>query len=1438
MKPWPTDPEPREGTCDEDKRKTMSLSPTGLMSSASDALFYSYMSPILRRGARLHRQRRRNKDRDNSGGDDIRPNLARSMRRLVSSRAVNAEEEQIDIDELTAGDVYGIPRNMMSEDLAANFWKAHRRIASSGDAAKRGGTRNFLLVLWELSKATYLRAAGWQLVVTACQVSLPLLVREILLLLESHPGESFRRQGMPLAFVIFAVSALDGVGAERQKYLAYKTGITLRSAVVSAAHGHVLGLTPDGRAGLTSGQITNLVAVDSQKLFELAQDGNYSWSCPLAMVVVSVLLIIELGPSSVVGIVAMFLFIPLVKWIVRRMMTIRKLRAVAADARVETTSSMLQGMRFAKLNRYEGRFVDRILELRNVEVRHLRIELVYFAATMFLTVVSPVVASGLSFICYVLVDEENILTASRTFTSLFLFSALRFPINYLGKLIGKAAQGLQACHRFSLFFDREAIVAAEDSTNGIKSKGVGALDGTRTPNSSDDDTVSSPLGHCTAAEADRLPSLDEAPLIDVSADFTVGDPSTTGMSFTVSGIEMRVRRGSLHCIVGPVGAGKSTIVRGLIGELPPRLPGPDSKFHVEGCVSFASQVPFVLNATVRDNILFGDPYDAERYGRCLDATCLASDIAEFRHGDRTEIGERGVTLSGGQKARLSLARAAYSRSDVVILDDVLSALDAGTSRAVFERLFRPVESGRKGLFSDRAVVLVTHASHFLNRVDEIVVVAAGRCVFSGSWRDLEDCRPEDKFEVDAVDAIRNSVQEVVVEDGGDGESAEKKEGGVGKAEASKESTDGGDEGRIMTVEERQFGLSQASTWLSWCRYSGGPGFIFVVVISMVLDRGMYVMTEIWLALWTDGATDPITWLGRTYPPQTDGFGAQREYVKMYTGILLLGCVFTLFRTNWLIQGGARCANRVFKVMLNRTVHAPMSFFDTTPLGRLMNRLVFFHRRSSSFRFISRANMNPLILSRFTYDTETLDITLTTNMTMLFTSVGWLLTGIILQTVILPWQIVMISFIMLIYYLLVLHYRKSATDLQRLDATSRSPVQAQLSEAVDGYSTMRVFGKSAYFSAVFRRALDLNSGILMNFQSSQRWLAVRIQLLGSLAVLFSVSFVVSFNDVIDLDPGIAAILIIWSANLTISLSFFVLGFSEAEASMTSLERMSAMTRVQQEEDDTRQNEVVDKSWPRSGGLAFDEVSLRYRPGLPLSLNGLSFQLKSGIRCGVVGRTGAGKSTLAAALFRLVELEQGAIEFDGKDISKLALSDVRGRPGGMLMIPQDPVLFPGTLKECLDPFGDYTDAQVAEALLSVRGASRGLNDINATVEEGGRNFSVGERQLICLGRALLAKAKLLFLDEATASVDSETDALIQKMLRTRFEGTTLITIAHRLNTIMDYDVVLVMDQGRCAEFGSPAELLENEGGIFTSLVDATGKESSHTLRRIALNQARST
>jgi len=372
---------------------------------------------------------------------------------------------------------------------------------------------------------------------------------------------------------------------------------------------------------------------------------------------------------------------------------------------------------------------------------------------------------------------------------------------------------------------------------------------------------------------------------------------------------------------------------------------------------------------------------------------------------------------------------------------------------------------------------------------------------------------------------------------------------------------------------------------------------------------------------------------------------------------------------------------------------------------------------------------------------------------------------------------------------------------------------------------------------------------LNFIAAQNWLGVRIELLGSTTVLASCLLVVCLNDVLNIDPGLVALLIIWSSNFTISLSFIVQSVSENEAALTSLERVFAMTMLPQENPMTTSTEKqLPPEWPQQGLLEFQNVRMRYREGLPLTLNDLTFTVPPGRRCGVVGRTGAGKTTITTALFRLVEIESGCIILDGVDLASLGLSDVRGRPNGLSIIPQDPVLFAGTLRECLDPFGLSSNKEIFEALVAVRLAkldqeqqhhtstatATSTNDptqiLESIVEEGGSNFSVGERQLLCLARALLNKPKLLVMDEATASVDGETDAFIQRMLRTRFQDTTLLTIAHRLHTIMDYDLVLVMDEGRAAQFGSPHDLLQHEDGLFTSLVNSTGEESARALKEM--------
>jgi ABC-type multidrug transport system fused ATPase/permease subunit len=525
------------------------------------------------------------------------------------------------------------------------------------------------------------------------------------------------------------------------------------------------------------------------------------------------------------------------------MMTIRKARVTAADKRIEIISSMLQGIRFTKLNRYEERFHERVMDMRTQEVHFLRTELFYLSLTLFATVVSPVLASVLTFITYTLIDEDNILTTSLTFTSLFLFAALRFPINYAGKFMGKAAQGFQACHRFSVFFARDSV----------RDGGLLPVLDNEVVTPCQETCVTTSGSASTEKHSQHVPQhvMDVkwdamSPLINVRASFCVGDSPEA--SFTVSNIDMTVRRSQIMCVLGPVASGKSTLVQGLIGEiLPMSTTNQGHVFEVNGKVSYASQVPFILNATVRDNILFGEPFVKERYEQVLEACCLETDIEQFHSGDMTEIGERGVTLSGGQKQRLSLARVAYSQPDVAILDDPLSALDAGTGKKVFERLFKP---NGVGLFSNTAVVLVTHASHFLNRVDSILVLVNGKSVFVGEWGDLTSCHPTDPSELDAIESIRSSVQEEHTGEGnGDENNSNSKVHTTsldstihGKLRTESDS----EKGRIMTVEERKFGLSQMSTWISWFSYAGGWMFFIGVVVTMIMDRYFYVAIELWL----------------------------------------------------------------------------------------------------------------------------------------------------------------------------------------------------------------------------------------------------------------------------------------------------------------------------------------------------------------------------------------------------------------------------------------------------------------------------------------------------------------------------------------------------------------------------------------------------------------
>eukprot|EP00804_Cyclotella_cryptica_P022040 CCRYP_000966-RB/>CCRYP_000966-RB protein AED:0.17 eAED:0.17 QI:2276/1/1/1/0.75/0.4/5/2441/1061 len=963
--PWPTD-----------------IPSTNRIASTLSQWTYSYMNPILKRGAAIQRSQRKNRHR-----------LSSSLARRFSQISHPSDVDDDDIDheerqqqhgentptELTITDLYRAPLPLQASQLQHQFQLTYER-----------EHHKLLPTLWKVASPTFLPAGLCQLLSVFCQVAVPLFVWRLLRLLEDHPNEKIFTMAIPYVLLILAADVGNALAMNRQRYLANASGVAIRVAVMSAIYDRVLRLSPSGKKGLTTGSVTNFFAIDAQKLFEVTAEGHLLWSAPLSMMLVAILLMVIVGPSMAVGIVLLLLFAPMVQRISNRMMEIRKERVKVTDRRVEIVNAMLQGIKVTKLNNYEERYIAKIGKVRDEELGLLRRELYVWSMVMAVQFISPVVASIGAFAAYVFAG--NVLTTADAFTALLLFNGLRFPINYASRLIGKMAQARESARRISEFMHRETMERRKEEEEDKVSRPLSVVQRPPTGNGNH------VLANITEDESGRGSLYDGMPCNDTDRSnllvikngiFRIGNNDNTTSSqpwengttpgedptgFTVRGIDLSLGAGEVLAIVGPVGSGKTTIINAIIGEV---AVSPQTTIQTRGKVGYASQVAFILNATVRDNILFGNPYDPERYNQVLDDCCLRADIDLLSAGDRTEIGERGVTLSGGQKQRVSLARVVYSNPDVALFDDPLSALDAGTNRRVFDRLFQ--QSGN-GLLSHAAVVLVTHASYFLNRVDQIMVVVDGGVSFSGTWNELTKFRTDDPKSKLAIESLQNAVQEdrgAVQEDkakfvpSSDHSVIQNTE--IDKFQREPNVHRSVTEA-LMSRESRQHGKTRLWTWTIWFREAGGVVFTGGVLSFFSLEKLFYFATEWWMTRWTNAVDTSITFLGIEFPPQSDGVHAQHGYLIVYAIFMLLGFICAFFRTIWIVYGGVKCSRNLYSTMTSCVLHAPMVYFETTPMGRLLNR--------------------------FTYDAEILDVTLVWSMSMLLISLSWFLTGIIVIVAIL------------------------------------------------------------------------------------------------------------------------------------------------------------------------------------------------------------------------------------------------------------------------------------------------------------------------------------------------------------------------------------------------------------------------------------------------------
>ncbi|KAL1335647.1 hypothetical protein HN51_030120 [Arachis hypogaea] len=855
---------------------------------------------------------------------------------------------------------------------------------------------------------------------------------------------------------------------------------------------------------------------------------------------------------------------------------------------------------------------------------------------------------------------------------------------------------------------------------------------------------------------------------------------------TLANINLDIPVGSLVAVVGSTGEGKTSLVSAMLGELPAVV---GSTVVMRGTVAYVPQVSWIFNATVRDNVLFGSAFDPIRYERAIDVTELRHDLELLPGGDLTEIGERGVNISGGQKQRVSMARAVYSKSDVYIFDDPLSALDAHVAKQVFDKCI-------KGELRGKTRVLVTNQLHFLSQVDRIILIHEGTVKEEGTFEELSNQGPLFQKLMENAGKMEEYEEETVDTETADPKSSSKQVAN-GELNDTAKSGSKAKEGKSVLIkqEERETGVVSMKVL---ARYKTALGGLWVVVILF----GCYFLTEVlrissstWLSHWTDQSAS----VG--YDP---GF-----YNLIYAALSFAQVMVTLTNSYWLIISSLYAARRLHEAMLHSILRAPMVFFHTNPLGRVINR--------------------------FAKDLGDIDRNVAPFVNMFLGQVSQLLSTFVLIGIVSTMSLWAIMPLLVLFYGAYLYYQSTAREVKRLDSISRSPVYAQFGEALNGLSTIRAYKAYDRMADINGKSMDNNIRFTLVNMSGNRWLAIRLETLGGLMIWFTATFAVMQNGRAENQQEFAStmgLLLSYALNITSLLTGVLRLASLAENSLNAVERVGTYIDLPSEAPSIIEDSRPPPGWPSSGSIRFEDVVLRYRPELPPVLHGLNFTIFPSDKVGIVGRTGAGKSSMLNALFRIVELERGRILIDDCDIAKFGLADLRKVLG---IIPQSPVLFSGTVRFNLDPFNEHNDADLWEALERahlkdvIRRNSLGLD---AEVSEAGENFSVGQRQLLSLSRALLRRSKILVLDEATAAVDVRTDALIQKTIREEFKSCTMLIIAHRLNTIIDCDRILLLDGGKVLEYDTPEELLSNEGSSFSKMVQSTGAANAQYLRSLAL------
>ncbi|XP_057310595.1 ATP-binding cassette sub-family C member 4-like [Hydractinia symbiolongicarpus] len=1176
-----------------------------------------------------------------------------------------------------------------------------------------------------------------------------------------------------------------------------KTGTRLKTACIGMIYKKVLRLSNHSLSKVTSGHIVTLISSDVHKVQEGFKFSNYLWISPIQLMVAVVILWREIGPYCLAGIGVLVITIPIQIWFGKFFAHMRCLskrpkwfliyfcqcykfllrsKTVAkTDQRVNIMNEVITSMQVTKMYTWEDSFAQMVNEVRKDESNRIMKTALARSINNTMFSVSPYLVSFATFA--LIYKYGDGITLSIVFLVLPLFFAIRLGVVLFFPLsIQMLTEAYVSCKRIQAFL-------LEDEQTQDKSL-------------------------TTKQSYTILPSRNE-PLLHFQNVTASWNNDLEDVIFDLS--FKADSENSLVMVVGPVGSGKSSVLTAAMNEINIKK----GNVTRNGTIGYAAQQAWIFSGTIRSNILFGQAFDKERYERTITACALTQDIKSFAKGDLTLVGERGVSLSGGQKARVSLARAVYANADIYLLDDPLSAVDTKVGKYIFEKCIN-------GLLRKKIVVLATHQIQYLKYATDIVCLKKDSTTITGSLQELS------KNGVNLISILHEESHEkewehdsaIETEDHIEYMHVDRNEIGLSKVITDIGQTNKGlhgsleslnsfdvDSGKNEEVEEdeeeesRKRGSISAKLYLQY--FLKGVGWLatLALVLSLIAGQVMLTLTDYYLAEWANGEEQRnknVTITAKFYVESDPHIN-----VYIFASLVAVSFLMNFFRTTYLYAILVRCSRQLHNLMFKAVLKAPMYFFNTNPVGQILNRFsrdVYFMDDELPWTFFDLAYLSLLTLAI-----------------------------IILNCISVPYLTVLVIPLMIIFFYARRYYMKSSRELRRLEAVSRSPLYTHISATLAGITTIRSFDIQDKVVQEFYTCQDYQTGAGFMFLSGSRWFSQRLDLLTVLFSICSIFAPIIAASYIDIDTGLVAVSLSYILLLCGVFQWTVRQSAEVDNMMTSVERVFEYTKLEPEPDNGT-NKGLRETWPEKGSITSEGASFSYHTSLPCVLKKMDFCIRPMEKIGIVGRTGAGKSSLLSMLFCMGHLS-GTVRIDGYPISDLKLKDLRKT---ISIIPQDPVMFSGSLRRNLDPFNEYADADIWQAIAEVQLKEHVMElpgKLESEITEAGSNLSVGERQLLCLARALLKKNKILVVDEATANVDMETDALIQQTIRKKFKECTVLTVAHRLNTVMDSDRVMVMEDGSVLEFDEPYQLLQNSTGSFRKLVDQAGINEANRLETLA-------